>query len=183
MHIYLYVYLQTRCREQESELMRLSSRVDELNEARSVQARQLAEARVRVQNSASKGTRGEAEEKKELRELQEQLTHAKETQEKVYYREFNRMQIHSIDLILQLTTFQVAVQRLLSGSGIDSAVAGDSNGETPSDYDLIAQLERLVADHKELQDTVKCLGSSLQQLEQGFKTGYSNTLTILQTKA
>lgn len=83
---------------------------------------------------------------------------------------------------VQFSTFRAATQRLLSDAGVDSAV-GETKGETPSDYDLMAQLERLVADHKELRDTVKCLGSSLQQLEQGFKTSYSDTLTILQTKA
>lgn len=84
--------------------------------------------------------------------------------------------------MLQFSTFRTAVQRLLSDVPIDSA-AGEAKGETPNDYDLIAQLEHLVADHKELRNTVKCLGSSLQQLEQGFKAGYSDTLTILQTKA
>lgn len=84
--------------------------------------------------------------------------------------------------MLQFSTFRTAVERLLSDIAIDGA-AGEAKGETPSDYDLIAQLERLAADHKELRNTVKCLGSSLQQLEQGFKAGYSDTLTILQTKA
>lgn len=80
--------------------------------------------------------------------------------------------------MLQFSTFRTATQRLLADIAIDGAA-----GETPSDYDLIAQLEHLVADYKELRNTVKCLGSSLQQLEQGFKAGYSDTLTILQTKA
>lgn len=84
--------------------------------------------------------------------------------------------------MLQFSTFRTAAQRLLADVEINGA-AGEAKGETPSDYDLIAQLEHLVADYKELRHTVKCLGSSLQQLEQGFKAGYSETLTILQTKA
>ena len=85
-------------------------------------------------------------------------------------------------LYIQFGTFKAAVKKLLSSSRGDGAME-EGKGETPSDYDLMAQLEQLVADHKELRDMVKCLGSSLQQLEQGFKTGYSDTLTILQTKA
>ena len=70
----------------------------------------------------------------------------------------------------------------MSDAGVGSTV-GEAKGEAPNDYNLMAQLECLVADYKELKDTVKCLGSSLQQLEQGFKSGYSDALTILQTKA
>lgn len=77
----------------------------------------------------------------------------------------------------------MAVQKLLSSSRGDSSTVEEAKRETPSDYDLMAQLEQLVADYRELRDMVKCLGPSLQQLEQGFKTGYSDALTILQTKA
>ena len=90
--------------------------------------------------------------------------------------------IHTCTLIIQFSTFRTAAQRLMSDAGVGGSV-GEAKGEAPSDYNLMAQLECLVADYKELKDTVKCLGSSLQQLEQGFKTGYSDTLTILQTKA
>ena len=77
----------------------------------------------------------------------------------------------------QFGTFQEAVHQLLSD------IRPDGQEGAPGDYDLIAQLEQLVAEHKELRDTVKCLGSSLQQLEQGFRSGYSDTLAILHTKA
>ena len=161
--------------------MRLTTRVEELNGARSEQARQLAEARVRVQSTAGRERRGEAEGRRELQQLQEQLSRAKEIEQKASQQNcFPHFIALTIYIPLQLSTFQEAAQRLLSCSGIDS---GDAKGDAPSNYDLIAQLERLVADHKELQETVKCLGSSLKELEQGFKTGYTNTLTILKTKA
>lgn len=75
----LYV-LQTLCDEQESEIGRLSGRVEQLNEARSEQARQLAEARLRVQ-SISKERQGERE--RELRQLQDQQSHNKEIEQEV----------------------------------------------------------------------------------------------------
>ena len=74
---------QTQYGEQESELKRLSERLEELNEARSEQARQLAEARLRVQSAASKERRGEGERSREMRQLQEQLTQARDTAQQV----------------------------------------------------------------------------------------------------
>ena len=74
---------QTQCGEQESELRRLSGRLEELNEARSEQARQLAEARLRVQSAANKERRGEGERSRELRQLQEQLAQARDTAQQV----------------------------------------------------------------------------------------------------
>ena len=50
---------------------------------------------------------------------------------------------------------------------------------TPSDFDLIAMLEKLVGAHKKHRDNSKCLEASLRQLELGFKTNYKDTLTIL----
>ena len=82
--------------------------------------------------------------------------------------------------MVQFNKFEEAVQRLMSEARADSA-SGD--GDAPSNYNLIARLELLVAEHKELRDTVQCLGPSLQQLEQGFRSGYSDTMAILQTRA
>ena len=85
-------------------------------------------------------------------------------------------------LFEQFNKFQEAVQRLVSDARADSGSGGATEG-APSNYTLIARLELLVAEHKELRDTVQCLGPSLQQLEQGFRTGYSDTIAILQTRA
>ena len=79
-------------------------------------------------------------------------------------------------LHLQLSTFHLAVQRLL-------ADPDEVKEDAPTDYDLISKLENLLAANKRHEETIKCLGSSLQQLEQGFKTGYTDTLTILKTKS
>lgn len=85
--------LQTQCKEQEEEVKRLSTRVNELSQARSDQARQLAEARVRVQSLSTTTTAGSSKEKKEetreiewkkqLGQLQEQLEKAREAEKKV----------------------------------------------------------------------------------------------------
>ena len=75
--------MQTQFSEQESELKRLSGRLEELNEARAEQARQLAEARLRVQSAASKERRGEGERNRDLRQLQEQLDQAREITQQV----------------------------------------------------------------------------------------------------
>lgn len=82
----------------------------------------------------------------------------------------------------QFDKFQEAVQRLVSDARADSKL-GDGKEDAPTNYNLIARLELLVAEHKDLRDTVQCLGPSLQQLEQGFRTGYSDTMAILQTRA
>ena len=73
-------FFQTQCGEQEEEIRRLSGRVEQLNEARSEQARQLAEARLRVQTAASKERqdRGEREQ-----QMQEQLSQAREIEQQV----------------------------------------------------------------------------------------------------
>lgn len=71
---------QSLCGEQESEIGRLSDRVEQLNEARSEQARQLAEARLRVQ-SVSKERQGERE--REVKQLQDQLRQTREVEQEV----------------------------------------------------------------------------------------------------
>ena len=73
--------------------MRLSGRVEQLSEARSEQARQLAEARLRLQSGAGRERKGEGEkggggggreqEHAQLRLLQEQLSQAREAEQKV----------------------------------------------------------------------------------------------------
>jgi chromosome segregation ATPase len=162
--------LKTQCMEQEKEVERLSVRLEELSQARSEQARQLAEARAKAQSSsvAAAAARGRKEEtreaEKELRELRDQLSKAREA-------------------ALKFNKFQEAVQRLVSDARADSGSGDGATEGAPSNYTLIARLELLVAEHKELRDTVQCLGPSLQQLEQGFRTGYSDTIAILQTRA
>ena len=80
---------QTQCVEQEKEVERLSVRLEELSQARSEQARQLAEARAKAQSSsvAAAAARGRKEEtreaEKELRELQDQLSKSREAALKV----------------------------------------------------------------------------------------------------
>ena len=74
--------------------MRLSGRVEQLSEARSEQARHLAEARLRLQSGAGRERKGEGEkgggggggreqEHAQLRLLQEQLSQAREAEQKV----------------------------------------------------------------------------------------------------
>ena len=75
---------------------------------------------------------------------------------------------------MQLSVFKTAVQRLLK----TQEELGES-GDVMSDYDLIASLEKLIGSHKKHRDNAKCLEASLKQLEQGFKTSYNDTLTIL----
>ena len=75
--------------EQEKEVERLSVRLEELSQARSEQARQLAEARAKAQSSsvvaaAARGRKEETREaEKELRELRDQLSKAREAALKV----------------------------------------------------------------------------------------------------
>lgn len=54
-----------------------------------------------------------------------------------------------------------------------------SSEEAPSDYDLIATLEGLIASHRRHSETAKCLEASLKQLEIGFKSGYNDAITLL----
>jgi hypothetical protein len=75
---------------------------------------------------------------------------------------------------LQLLVFKMTVQRLL-GSQENLTESKD----TLSDYDLLASLENLIGCQKKYQDNARCLEASLRQLENGFKTNYKDTLTIL----
>ena len=74
---------QRRCGEQEECAARLTARVEELSEARSEQARQLAEARLRLQNEASRERKGSGSHERELRLLQQQLSQSRETEQQV----------------------------------------------------------------------------------------------------
>lgn len=57
--------------------------MEELNQARSDQAQQLAEARVRVQSVANRERQDDREMKGEMRHLREQLGQAKDSKQKV----------------------------------------------------------------------------------------------------
>ena len=72
--------------------------------------------------------------------------------------------------------FKTTVQRVLANGG---GGEGTDTGSVPSDYDLIARLEAMVASQRRHRETAKCLEASLKQLERGFKTGYSDALTLL----
>lgn len=78
-------------------------------------------------------------------------------------------------MVSQLCVFKTAVQRLLLSYQEDR---GEEEA-TPSDYDLIATLEKVIGSQKKHRDNAKCLEASLRQLELGFKTNYKDTLTIL----
>ncbi len=65
--------------------------------------------------------------------------------------------------------FKTAAQRLLDSG----------EGDTPSDYDLMARLETMVAAQRRHRETAKCLEASLRQLELGFTSGYNDALTLL----
>ena len=71
--------------------------------------------------------------------------------------------------------FKTAVQRLLT-TWDDASSQDDVN---PSDYDLIASVEKLVASQQQQRHNAKCLEASLRQLELGFKSSYKDTLTLL----
>ncbi len=43
----------------------------------------------------------------------------------------------------------------------------------------MARLEIMVSSQKRHRETAKCLEASLKQLELGFKTGYSDAITLL----
>ena len=70
--------------------------------------------------------------------------------------------------------FKKAVHRLLK-----TQEEITENEDTLSDYDLLASLEKLIGSQKKHRDNAKCLEASLRQLENGFKTNYRDTLTIL----
>lgn len=74
--------------------------------------------------------------------------------------------------------FKTTVQRLLSTEEEHQA-----SKEAPNDYDLIARLEGIVASQVRHKETAKCLEASLRQLEIGFKTGYSDALTLLNSNS
>ena len=79
---------QSQCEEQERRLGRLLLRVEELNESKAEQARQLADVRARAQSSAAaKEKREEAKQeegrRRELTQLQEQLSRARDAEKKV----------------------------------------------------------------------------------------------------
>ena len=58
-------------------------------------------------------------------------------------------------------------------------LVGEEESETTSDYDLVARLESTLALQRQYKETARCLEASLKQLELGFKTGYNDTLTLL----
>ncbi len=74
---------------------------------------------------------------------------------------------------LQLCVFKTTVQSLLL---TQQELAEDS---ALKDFDLLAALERLIGSQKKHRDNARCLEASLRQLEQGFKTSYKDTLTLL----
>lgn len=74
---------------------------------------------------------------------------------------------------MQLCVFKTAIQQLLKTQ------KEEEEDNTLSDYDLLSSLEKLIGSQKRHSDNARCLEASLRQLEQGFKTGYKNTLTIL----
>ena len=57
-------------------------------------------------------------------------------------------------------------------------LSGQDEGD-PTDYDLIATLEKVVGSQRKHKDNAKCLEASLRQLELGFKANYKDTLTLL----
>ena len=57
----------------------------------------------------------------------------------------------------------------------------DSSSPTEElhDWEIISSLERVVAENQRLQDNARNLQASLNRLEHGFKSGYRDTLSLL----
>ena len=48
-----------------------------------------------------------------------------------------------------------------------------------SDHELLSTLQKLIANNNAHESRVRCLETSLRQMEHGFKTSYNDTLTLL----
>ena len=85
---------------------------------------------------------------------------------------------------MQLAVFKTAVQRLmLSYQESDHEEEGNGREEgAHSDYDTIASLEHMISSLSQQRNNTKCLEASLRQLEEGFKSSYKDTLTLLSSK-
>ena len=84
--------------------------------------------------------------------------------------------------LIQLLTFQGAIQRVLATCPHGTQTSrSDSSGpaEELHDWEIISNLERVVAENQRLQDNARNLQASLRQLEHGFKSGYRDTLSLL----
>lgn len=82
--------------------------------------------------------------------------------------------------LIQLLTFQGAIQRMLA-TYTQGTRTSDGSGTAVElrDWEVISRVERLLADNQRLQDNARNLQASLRQLEQGFKSGYHDTLSLL----
>ncbi len=157
----------------ESERANLISNGEDLKITIKQQHQELTELRER----ARERQKNEKEEREQMKAVLEK-THREaerfnDKEQKVII--IRDMKVAPINFVLQLSVFRTAVQRLLT----NWCTAPSQNGGTPSDYDLIASLEELIASHQRHKDNAKCLVESLRQLEVGFKTSYKDTLTIL----
>ena len=77
-----------------------------------------------------------------------------------------------------MITFQTAIQQLLST--VPQETTNVLKG-SPDNYDVISQIERIISSCNRYREMSCNLQASLKQLELGFKRGYQDTLTLLNT--
>ncbi len=78
--------------------------------------------------------------------------------------------------------FKDAVRRLISTAQFDeSACPSVGSVDRSGDDDVLMQIEKLIISCNRYCEMSNSLQASLKQLEAGFKRGYQDTLTLLNT--
>ena len=79
--------------------------------------------------------------------------------------------------------FKDAVRRLISTAQFDESAcpAGSVMLDRSGDDDVLMQIEKLIISCNRYCEMSNSLQASLKQLEAGFKRGYHDTLTLLNT--